>query len=410
MAALLDSLLAGRDDAAAGAIRQAGLPGPRSEAWKYTSLRALERRAFVPATAPRVDPALIAGIPTPRLVFANGHFDAALSDLAGLPEGIRVEHEVDDARIAIEAHETPWQPAGDAVFTNLNALLAGQGVHIRADVGTDATVHLVSLNIADCEDRAIHLRHSVQVAESASLRLVEHQLGDAGHANLDNSRIDVALAAGARLAHLRVQDDGPRATRFLRSEVRLAADAQYRRLDLELGAALSRHELDIRLEGEAAHASAGGVLLAGGRRHLDTRLGIHHIARDTTSDLPWRGLAEGRARVAFHGGIRIEAGADGSEADLQNRNLLLSEDAEIDTQPVLVIHADEVKAAHGATVGQLDANALFYLRSRGLPEPDARRILTAAFCRSVLSRVEDAALAALLERRLDDALARMQAA
>ena len=411
MAALLDTLLAGRDDSAAQAIRQAGLPGPRSEVWKYTSLRALERRGFAPATAPRVDPAQVAGIPAPRLVFANGHFDAALSDLSGLPGGVTIEHGArTDAGIAIEAHETPWQPAGDAVFANLNAMLARQGVHVRADAGTDATVHLVTLNIADGEDRAIHLRHSVQLAESASLRLVEHHLGDDDHANLDNSRIDVTLAANARLAHLRVQDDSPRATRFLHSHVRLAADAEYRRLDLELGAALSRHELDVRLEGESARASAGGVLLAGGRRHLDTRLGIHHLARDTTSDLPWRGLAEGRARVAFHGGIRIEAGADGSEADLQNRNLLLSEEAEIDTQPVLVIHADEVKAAHGATVGQLDANALFYLRSRGLPEPDARRILTAAFCRSVLSRVEDAGLASLLERRLDDALARMQAA
>src|SRR3546814_10776194 len=129
---------------------------------------------------------------------------------------------------------------------------------------------------------------------------------------------------------------------------------------------------------------ANGVLLAAGKRHLDTRLGIEHVARDTTCELTWRGIGAGRGRAVFHGGITIHEGADGSDANLSNKNLLLSEGAEIDTQPVLVIHADEVKAAHGATVGQLDPGAMFYLRSRGLPADDARRLLTVAFMREPL--------------------------
>ena len=134
-----------------------------------------------------------------------------------------------------------------------------------------------------------------------------------------------------------------------------------------------------------------------------------HIARDTQCALTWRGLAGQRGKAVFHGGIVIRAGADGSEADLSNKNLLLSSDAEIDTQPVLEIHADEVKAAHGATVGQLDQTALFYLRSRGLPEADARRLLTGAFCREVVAGIDDETTRTLAHSALDAALARLGA-
>src|SRR5690606_26128214 len=164
-------------------------------------------------------------------------------------------------------------------------------------------------------------------------------------------------------------------------------------------------ELNVRLEGEDAMLLANGVQLADGRRHVDTRLGIEHIARDTACDLAWRGIAAARARAVFHGGITIRTGADGSDANLSNKNLLLSDQAEVDSQPVLEIHADEVKAAHGATVGQLDPTAMFYLRSRGLPEAQARRLLTAAFCREVLAVLEPATLRETLTASLDRALA-----
>src|SRR4029077_2317458 len=128
---------------------------------------------------------------------------------------------------------------------------------------------------------------------------------------------------------------------------------------------------------------------AGGRRHVDTRLGVSHVVGETSCELLWRGLAAQRGKLSFHGGIEILAAADGSDARLSTKNLLLSPNAEIDTQPVLLIHADEVKAAHGATVGQLDEHALFYLRSRGLPPDEARHLLIAAFCAAALAGVPD---------------------
>lgn len=411
MSALLDSLLAGREDAAAAAIRAHGLPGARSEAWKYTSLRALERRRFSPPAAAKADPALLADIPEPRLVFVNGDLDAGLSSLGQLPEGVHLERLVTTTPDLPDAPAgTPWQSPADDVFLHLNTLLATGGVQLRVEGDIDSPLHLVCLNLTAGSDHASHLRHRLRLQAGARLTLVQHQLGEEGCAAFDNSVFEIALEENAELHHYRVEASALATTCFARTRARLAAGSHYQRLDMELGAALSRHVLEVRLEGEGANFSGSGILLADGRRQLDTRLNIRHAAANTHCQLPWRGLATGRARLSFHGGIHIEAGADGSEADLQNRNLLLDEDAQINTQPVLVIHADEVKAAHGATVGQLDANALFYLRARGIPEAEARRILTAAFCRDLLRQVEDPGLHALLENRLDAALARMQAA
>ena len=237
--------------------------------------------------------------------------------------------------------------------------------------------------------------------------VVEHHLASGAHRHLSNQLMHVHMAQHAQLSHARVQDESHGATLFARTDAVLARETHYRRVDLELGAGLSRHELNVALQGEHAFVSANGALLATGRRHLDTRLGIDHIGRDGGCELIWRGLGADRARAAFHGGILIREGADGTNASLSNKNLLLSDTAEIDTQPVLVIHADEVQAAHGATVGQLDPTAMFYLRSRGLPADRARALLTEAFLRETLSVFDDASLRDALAVRLDAALARL---
>ena len=422
--ALLDSLKAGFDalpsapndarrDAFAAALAD-GLPTSRIERWKYTSLRALERRSFA-ASAPLaspIDAALLASIPSPRLVFVNGHMDAALSDIAALPAGITLRP-LAQALVESDARETSFLgrrfDRTDEAFARFNAALASDGAMlcVGEDIRAQETIHLVFLGAQADADIAWHARNLIELRRGATLSVVEHQLASGDHAHLGNTLTHVHLAAGASLQHARIQNDATRGTLIARTDAVLARDAQYRRIDLELGAALSRHELNVRLEGEGARLAFNGVLLADGKRHIDTRLGIEHIARDTSCDLIWRGLASGRGRAVFHGGITIRAGADGSDARLSNKNLLLSEGAEIDAQPVLEIHADEVKAAHGATVGRLDESALFYLRSRGLPAAEARRLLTAAFCRETLSVLEDAALIETLNTQLDAALARL---
>jgi Fe-S cluster assembly protein SufD len=146
-----------------------------------------------------------------------------------------------------------------------------------------------------------------------------------------------------------------------------------------------RHDLHAELRGDEARFDTRGVFVLRGRQHIDTQLSIRHQALNTASESIWRGVADERSRGVFRGAIVVAQGADGADASLSNKNLLLSSLAEIDTKPELEIYADEVKAAHGATVGQLDERALFYLRSRGLPQAEARALLTAAFCRAVFA-------------------------
>jgi len=414
MSNLLDSLAntfngdASRRNVLDEALRD-GLPGPRSEAWKYTSLRALERRSFATVdSVPEIGTGLLAGIPSPRIVFVNGRYSPVLSATDDLPQGVTLQllsevlaHGDDAARFLARRFERH-----DEIFARLNAALASEGVLLRAEADAvgEKPLHLVFIGAEDGIDRVWHLRNLFELREGARLSLVEHHLATGAHAHFANTLSHVHLARDASLAHARIQHESERATSLLRTDAVLGRDAQYHRVDLEIGAALSRHELNVRLEGDNARLVSNGVLLAGGRRHVDTRLGIEHIARDTSCELTWRGLGTGRGRAVFHGGILIREGADGSDAMLSNKNLLLSEGAEIDTQPVLEIHADEVKAAHGATVGRLDANALFYLRSRGLPEDLAQQLLTAAFCREPLALFSDTTVAAMLNARLDDAL------
>lgn len=406
MSALLDSLAAGFGGdpgrrAALDAALATGLPGPRSESWKYTSLRALERRSFGTATGGfTVDAGLLADIPAPRIVFVNGGYSDALSDTAPTP-GLTI------GRTGAGACLPSIEDRGDAVFARLNAALADDGISVTVADGAqvERPVHLVFVGAPAEGDLAWHLRHHIALGADASLTLVEHHIDATAHRHLDNSVMSLRLADRAALRHVRLQQRDGGATSFLRTDAELQAASAYTRVDVEAGGALSRHELDVRLLGKAASLTANGVLLAGGRAHVDTRLGIRHVARDTSCELNWRGIGDQRGRVVFHGGITIDAGADGTDARLSNKNLLLSPTAEIDTQPVLVIHADEVQAAHGATVGQLDPGALFYLRSRGLPAPEARRLLTTAFVREPLAAIGMPELRAQAEAGLDRALA-----
>ncbi|RPE81039.1 Fe-S cluster assembly protein SufD [Vulcaniibacterium tengchongense] len=432
MSALLDSFVAAfdalpmREAAGLGESRGAaleaalrdGLPHARAEAWKYTPLRALERRAFAPAAAGPVafDAALLEAVPRPRLVFVNGRYDAAHSDLSGLPDGVSLrplsqvlaEGDAREANFLARRYDR-----AEEVFARLNAALAAEGVVLRAEPGarSQAPIHLVFVGAAGAaHDQAWHLRHLIDLREEASLCVVEHQPGSGAHGHLANAVMHVHLGPRAVLRHARLQDESDGASLFARTDAVLAREAEYRRLDLELGAGLSRHELNVALHGEGARLHANGVLLAAGKRHLDTRLGIDHAGRGSACELVWRGLGAGRAKAAFHGGILIREGADGVVAALSNKNLLLGAGAEIDTQPVLEIHADEVQAAHGATVGQLDPTAMFYLRSRGIPAEQARALMTAAFCRETLAVFEHDTLREALGARLDAALARLEAA
>ena len=401
MSALLESLTQAQHDLSAKtrlqAIHDAGLPGRREEAWRTTPLRAYERRSFAAPMVPVVDPARVAHIDAPRVVFANGHYLPALSDLSGSEDALRV---------AVGPCNTPYQTGTtpERFLEQIVEAQNGAGVSITVRAGAVAHLNWVNLSIEADSDAVWHAQHHVQLMEGAKLSLVEHHVGDAGAAHLANLVCTVRLDAGAHCEHLRVQDHALKTLAFTSTHATLATGAHYRRLDLEFGAALSRHVLDIELHGEDALCEAHGVAVASDKQHIDTRLNVSHFGKNARCDLRWRGIANDNARVITHGGIRIRPGADGSDAAFNSRNILLSDNATVESQPVLEIHADEVKAAHGSTVGQLDANAVFYLQSRGIPEAKARAILTRAFGNEVIDLLEDPLLVSVANAALGAAM------
>jgi Fe-S cluster assembly protein SufD len=394
------------------ALRRDGMPGPRSEPWKYTSLRALAQRRYRRAGPTQLDAAereQILAIAAPRVVLVNGRFDSGLSELSDLPAGVRLR--------PLSALLTAGQgrdldalgrrfEGEDALFARVNALLAEDGCWLQVEDGVvvDAALHFVHVSTAADADVSWHLRSLVELGEDVRLVLCEHYIAANAHRHLGSSVLQLCLNRAARVEHLVLQRESAGSALFRRTEALVAANAEYRRLELELGGGLSRHELNVSLQGRAARLQADGVLLGSDKAHLDTRLGIDHALPSTRSAMTWRGLGRGQSRVAFHGGILIRQGADAAEATLSNKNLLLSEQAEIDTQPVLEIHADEVKAAHGATVGRLDPTALFYLRTRGLAEAEAQALLTEAFCLELIAALHSAELREQAESALRAAL------
>lgn len=381
----------------------AGLPDTRAEAWKYTALRALGQRRFAlgdaAAASHAVDPHALTlpGIDGPRLVFVNGVFRAGLSRLETLPPGLSLqplssvlENDPEPLRFALSRH---YREASDA-FARLNAALAGDGVVLRVAPGVRVAkpIHLCFAGTPADGDLAWHVRNVIELGEGAELDLVEHHLATASHKHLGTLVSDIVLRDGAKLQHMLLQNAAEESTLIRRSSVHLGAKSQAMLHVLELGGALVRHDLHAELRGDEGRFDTRGVFVMRGRQHIDTQLSIRHQALNAASDSVWRGVADERSRGVFRGAIVVAEGADGSDASLSNKNLLLSALAEIDTKPELEIYADEVKAAHGATVGQLDERALFYLRSRGLPRAEARALLTTAFCRAVFAALPNETL------------------
>lgn len=393
------------------AFAAAGLPDTRMEAWKYTALRALGQRRFAPGDAQAavrvVDEATYAlpGVDGPSLVFVNGVFRADLSHIDNLPAGLSLlplsqalKGDAEPLRFALSRH---YREGGDA-FARLNAALAGDGVVLRVTAGTTVAqpVHLVMVGAAAEGDLAWHARHVVELGEGAQLSLVEHHVASGEQQHLGTQVADIVLRKGAQLRHVTLQNSSAGGTLVRHNSVQLDEDAQASLYVLELGGALVRHDLHATLAGDRARLDTRGVFVLNGRQHIDTQMALRHQALNTASDSIWRGVADQRSRGVFRGAIVVAPGADGSDASLSSKNLLLSGQAEIDTKPELEIYADEVKAAHGATVGQLDERSLFYLRSRGIPLTEARAMLTAAFCRAVFESLDNDALREHLDQQL----------
>jgi Fe-S cluster assembly protein SufD len=385
-----------------------GFPAPREEAWKYTSLRRLESRRFPAADAGGSAPALPGPLAGHRLALVNGRRCEGLPTPVALPHGLTVRGLAEargDGESLAALLRVP-RGGGTERFAALNAALCPDVALLEVAAGATPEPIELLLSTTRAEPGMSHPRIVIRAAAGSHARVVLRHLGDDVE-RLVNSFVDVELGPDATLHVYRLLDTGERAFHIERIDATIAQRGTFVLHDAQLGAGLARLDLNVRLAAPQAAAELTGLFLADGSRHLDTHILVDHLAVGTRSLQDYRGMAAGRGRAVFNGKAVVHEGAQQSQARQSSRNLLLTPGAEIDTKPELEIYADDVQCSHGATTGQLDPMALFYLRSRGLSESEARSALTRAFAGAVLSRMDHAPFAAQVRDMLDRRLARL---
>ncbi|HET8596273.1 MAG TPA: Fe-S cluster assembly protein SufD [Castellaniella sp.] len=381
-----------------------GWPTTRIEAWRHTSLSPLAAATFADGGAQPVAElvaALKSGEPGHWLVFVDGAYDAALSDAGELPGGATVlplsqawDSHADDIRAA-------YGQAGEGHSTSaLNLALAGDGAFVRLGrgVAVEQPIHLVC--VAASPQAAHFLRHVIRAEAGSQATVVEHYVGVAGASNFRHAATRLNLDQDARVMHLKLQQESAQAWHLGEIDAVQARGSYFASHSVSLGARLARHDIATHFADERCETLFNGLYYVDQRRHVDHHTLIGHEQPRCVSHESYRGILADTAHGVFSGRILVAPGADGTDAVQRNDSLLLSRLAKSDSRPELEIYADDVKCAHGATVGQIDADSLFYLRSRGLDEAHARDILTYAFAAASVARIERDTLRHRVERAI----------
>jgi Fe-S cluster assembly protein SufD len=387
-------------------VRQLGLPTVRVERWKYTNLNALGAVAFTPAgpaeTLIATDrlPSIAGGY---RFVIVDGRFRPELS-ASQPPAGLTVASVASLLRDDPESVRPLFADQGsrDDSMDALNLAFATDGyvVHVAAGARIEAPVEVLQLRTGGATATAAHIRNRVLAEPGSSVTIVERFLGDAAATYWTQAACDVHVEQGATVRRYKDQQEGTKAFHIAADRVRVARDARYESFVLATGAALSRNEITVILDGPGASCQIDGGYLARGRQHVDNTTEIRHAKPHTTSSEVYKGVLDDQARGVFQGRIVVEKDAQKADGHQLSKTILLSDRAEIDTKPELEIFADDVKCSHGATAGELDDDALFYLRARGIDPAEARRLLVEAFINDALVNVTDTAIRTAFEQRI----------
>ncbi len=403
-----------------------GFPTRKDEAWKYSHLGPILRTRFERASSvavTRTPPGLVDRLGDHgdgvRLLFVNGYFAPQLSSGLGLVGGVRVRSLASELASDRGPHlegrlAEPFLQRPSA-FTALNVALAEDGalLDIPADARIEAPIHLVFASGDDSGPVAAHPRVMVRAGPRSRATIVETHVGLEGVTYLNNVMVDLVLSEDAAIVHHKLQDESRRAFHVALFEATLQRGARLTAHSLALGAAVARHEVHVRLLEPGADVTLNGLYIGSGSQHLDNPTRIEHAAPSCSSRELYKGVMGGRSRGSFDGHVVVDPGATSTDARQLNQNLLLSEGAEVDMRPRLEIRAEDVKCSHGAAVGQLDENQLLYLRSRGIPGWEARRLLLDGFVRDVLDGIQPAGtrsrLASLVAARMAEAAAEVPA-
>lgn len=396
---------------------ETGFPTIRNEAWKYTDLRRLARVSFnaapeVPARLPRsaLAPLLVEGA-SHRIVFVDGRLAPALSSFDNLSKGVRVtplaQLLAEDPAL-LEPHlgriAPPEAPGG---LVALNTALMEDGAVLTLEDGAVVEEPVQLINLSSGQGSfAVHPRLLVVAGANSVVTLIESFAAAGSGVDFVNAVSEIDVGPGARVRHLRLQEESAAAFHIGLVRVRLERDAGYDGFVLGAGARLSRTEIRATLAGRGAECTLDGITLVRGRQHADITTDIEHASGYAQSRQVFKAVLDDQARSVFQGRVFVAEDAQRTDAHQTNRNMVLSRGAQADSKPELIIHADDVKCSHGATVGDLDRDALFYLRARGVDEATARALLIEGFVRELIDAVPGEALRARIDRTLSAWLGR----
>ena len=397
-------------------FREHGFPSSKIESWKFTNLSPLARTTFRDASAIKGPELTRADLEPYRLtpdchliVFVNGQFRPDLSALDHVPDGTRIVDftaaEEEDLRALTAPPAVAVDPQARSLFDlNTACMSGGAVVHLGRGAILDP-VQLLFVVRPDAEPTAFHLRNLIRAEAGSSATVLESYVGLGDGIYWTNVVTQIAVAPNAVLRHYKLQAEGNSAFHVAGTSVRLDHQAAYRMFAASLGSELSRNEVDVDLAATDTVARLAGTTLARGAQHLDTTIRIEHSKPRGTSSQESKAVVDGRAHAVFQGRIRVAPDAQKTDAQQISRSLLLSSTAAADTKPELEILADDVKCSHGATIGDLDEEALFYLRARGVGETEARKMLVDAFIGELIEHITVDTARAYFRRAFDRWLA-----
>ena len=416
--ALPGALASLRDDAFS-CFDRLGFPTTRLEDWRFTNIAPIAEKPFVAPTGGSaysradLDALHLPRLDGPELVFVNGTFAPALSTTDGLPAGVRTrslatvlaEHHDDAAVETLASHVGRLARIESQAFTALNTAFLRDGAVVEVDPGVvvDTPIHLLFVTKSGAERVLSQPRVLVVAGAHSQVRVVESHAGDGEMPYLSNAVTEISVGDHAVIDHYTLVREAEAAFRIGSLSVALGRASTFSSHTITLGGAIVRNTAHVVLAGEGGECTLNGLYLTTRRQLVDNQTTIDHAQPHCDSHELYKGILEGRSRAVFNGKIIVRLDAQKTDAKQSNKTLLLSEDAQITTKPQLEIFADDVKCTHGATVGQLDQDALFYLRSRGLSLDQARQLLIHAFAADLLGHIKVEAIriqldALLLER------------
>ncbi len=392
--------LHGLRKAALARFAELGFPTTRQEAWRLTSLASLAAVPFKPApaaepdaeTAARLDREALAEEPHHRLVFVNGRFAAGLSSPRPLPAGLTAASLAGVLRsepARVEPHLARYADWRDHPFRALNTAFIADGAFVAIPAGlvVEEPIHLVFVSTMSGEPTVSHPRNLIVAGPGSQAKIVESYLGFGRDVYFTNAVTELVVGENASVEHCKLQRESEAAFHLATLWARQDRSSTFVSHSVSIGGALVRNELTVVLDAEGAECTLNGLYVATGQQLVDTHTTIDHAKPHCRSDELYKGILGGRAKGIFHGRIVVRPDAQKTDANQTNKNLLLSDDATVDSKPELEINNNDVRCTHGSALGQVDRDAVFYLRARGLTEAAARQLLIQAFVRDLIDRI-----------------------